>query len=103
MKMGRPGEAREALREAISLLDELGTRRSPEYFGFQSLLAQCEQALNNPIVAAILANEALHLGSQLGFSESHPKLRTRGQLATLHQIIEQSNAPPGDRFRRSWS
>jgi tetratricopeptide (TPR) repeat protein len=93
-KMGQHEQARDALRSALSMLDELGTRHSPEYFAYQSLLAQCEQALNNPVVAAILANEALHLAEQLGFSESHPKLRTRGQLAMLRQIVDQSNSAP---------
>jgi hypothetical protein len=74
------------------MLDELGTRHSPEYFAFQSLQAQCEQALANSVVAAILANEALLLAQRLGFSESHPKLRTRGQLATLRQIIDGTSA-----------
>jgi hypothetical protein len=59
-------------------------------------LAQCEQALNNSVVAAILANEGLHLAEQLGFSENHPKLRTRGQLAMLREIVVQSNPPPPD-------
>jgi hypothetical protein len=41
-----------------------------------------------------LANEGLHLAEQLGFSENHPKLRTREQLAMLRQIVQSSSTPP---------
>lgn len=96
LKMGQRAKARDALRSALSLLDELGTRHSPEYFAYQSLQSQCEQALGNPVVAAILANEALHLASQLGFGEGHPKLRTRGHLAVLREIVSTSDTALSD-------
>jgi non-specific serine/threonine protein kinase len=87
LKLGKLPEANTALRAALAILDEISTRNTPEYFTYQTLLAQTERRLGNHVAAAVLANEALRLGELLGLNENHPRLRTREHLALLREIV----------------
>jgi non-specific serine/threonine protein kinase len=96
VKLGRLTEANEALRAALAVLDEISTRNTPEYFTYQTLLAQSERLLGNQVAAAVLANEALRLGDLLGLNENHPRLRTREHLALLREIVAGAAALTAD-------
>jgi predicted ATPase/serine/threonine protein kinase len=85
-RQGRLDEARTGLREALSLLRDVGARQSIEAFGYQAVLAVIEQAQGQPAEARLLADEAAALAEHLGLSERHPKVKVREQLQALRAV-----------------
>ena len=85
-KLGRAGDAREALEEAVRTYDEMHANQSHPYFVFKADLATLAHGRGDTDVARALARDALVLAGQLNLGADHPDAAIREALETLHGI-----------------
>jgi predicted ATPase/lipopolysaccharide biosynthesis regulator YciM len=86
VSLGRLDDAREALRTAIVMYDEMHANRSGWYLTYKASLAQVAAASDDADTARRLALEGLALADQLGVDEDHPSEGVRESIAAMRSI-----------------